>query len=131
MSSHEHVHDHTYDYGGGYGGDYGGDYGQPGERRGSGRHPLSTAYLVAGLVFLGIAAAWALRAAEVIDDEGSKWIAPVVLVVAGVAGLVASLTRSALPRRAARGGSDELPPFDEPGGDDGDEADRGAGPLAR
>jgi hypothetical protein len=94
---------------------------------GPGRHPLSTGYLVAGLVFLGIAGTWALRAADIIDDEGSRWVLPVVLIVAGVAGLAASLTRSALPRRQEATGPDGLPPFDEPG----DAPDQGADPFAR
>jgi hypothetical protein len=94
---------------------------------GSGRHPLSAGYLVAGLVFLGIAGTWALRAAEIIDDEGSRWVVPIVLIVAGVAGLAASLARSAVPRRHETTGPDDLPLFDDPG----DEADRGADPLAR
>ena len=93
----------------------------------SGRHPLSTGYLVAGLVFLGIAGTWALRAAEIIDDEGSRWVLPLVLIVAGVAGLAATLTRSALPRRHETTGSDDVPLFDEPEHD----PDRGADPLAR
>jgi hypothetical protein len=94
---------------------------------GSGRHPLSTGYLVAGLVFLGIAGTWALRAADILDDESSRWVLPLVLIVAGVAGIAASLTRSAMPRRHETTGPDELPLFDEPG----DETDRGADPLAR
>ena len=35
-----------------------------------GRHPLSISYLVAGLVFLGIAASWALRETGVVEAGG-------------------------------------------------------------
>ena len=101
-----------------------------GGTRDSGRHPLSTGYLVAGLVFLGIAGTWALRAAEVIDDEGSRWVLPVILIVAGLAGLVASLTRSALPRGGRTTGSDDLRFLDEPG-DEPTADDQGADPLTR
>ncbi|QIK65461.1 hypothetical protein G7072_03110 [Nocardioides sp. HDW12B] len=61
----------------------------------SGRHPLSISYLVAGLVFLGVAASWALRQAGVVDAGDSSWLFPLTLVVVGAIGLVASLASSA------------------------------------
>lgn len=64
------------------------------EERG-GRHPLSISYLVAGLVFLGVAASWALRQAGVVDAGDSSWLFPLTLVVVGAIGLVASLASSA------------------------------------
>ncbi len=97
------------------------------DHAGSGRHPLSTGYLVAGLVFLGIATSWALRAADVIDDEGSRWILPVVLIVAGLAGLVAWLVRSAGARNGSASEPEDLPFLDGTA----DDPDRGADPLAR
>lgn len=60
----------------------------------SGRHPLSVAHLVAGLVFLGIATIWALRAADVLDAGSMEWVFPLLLVVAGTVGLAASFTRA-------------------------------------
>lgn len=83
------------------------------DERQSGWHPLHTGYLVAGLVFLGVAGTWALRAAEVIDADASRWILPLVLVAAGVAGLLASFTKG------RRSGSDdataEPPAYDDEG----------------
>ena len=93
----------------------------------SGRHPLSTGYFVAGLVFLGIATSWVLRAADVIDDDGSRWILPVVLIVAGLAGLTASLARSG--RRQDRSSAQDDTGYDEPLVVDPD--DQGPDPLAR
>ena len=102
----------------------------PAER--AGRHPLSAGYLVAGLVFLGIATTWALRAADVIDDDGSRWVLPVVLIVAGLAGLAASVTRSARGRQervAEEDATYTVPGFHEPVEPDPD--DQGSDPLAR
>jgi hypothetical protein len=55
-------------------------------------HPANVIHLVFGLAFLGIAAAWALTEAGVVDARAG-WLLPLVLVVAGAVGLVASLTR--------------------------------------
>ena len=52
-------------------------------------HPLNVAYLVVGLVYLGIAGSWALHAGGVIDNSQTGWVLPLVLVLAGVIGLVA------------------------------------------
>lgn len=52
-------------------------------------HPLNVSYLVVGLVFLGLAASWALREAGVIDIAEARWLFPATLVVAGLVGLVA------------------------------------------
>ena len=52
-------------------------------------HPLNVSYLVVGLVFLGVAASWALREAGVVDIAEVKWLFPVTLVLAGGIGLVA------------------------------------------
>jgi hypothetical protein len=58
----------------------------------------SVPHLVMGLVFLGIAGAWALHAAAVIGSVEVQWLMPTILVVAGAAGLLASLARG-LARR--------------------------------
>ena len=68
-------------------------------------HPLNVAYLVVGLVFLGIAGSWALHAGGVIDTAQAGWVLPLVLVLAGVIGLVAFAARGVSRRR--RGLEDE------------------------
>jgi hypothetical protein len=62
-------------------------------------HPLNVAYLVVGLIFVGIAGSWALRAGGVIDNSQTGWVLPLVLVLAGVIGLAAFAARAASRRR--------------------------------
>jgi hypothetical protein len=50
----------------------------------------SVLHLVVGLVFLGLAALWALSASGVVSSEDT-WLVPGLLVVAGATGLVAAL----------------------------------------
>jgi hypothetical protein len=61
-------------------------------------HPLNVSYLVVGLVFLGLAASWALREAGVVDLAEVRWLFPLTLVLAGVIGLVAMAAKG-LTRR--------------------------------
>ena len=72
------------------------DYDEPTRRT----HPLSVGYLVCGLVFLGIAASWALRQMGVIDSDGEQWVLPLVLVIAGAAGLLALVAKGMTGRKA-------------------------------
>jgi hypothetical protein len=58
-------------------------------------------HLVFGLLFLGVAAIWALGASDAIDGEHLAVLAPVVLIGAGVIGLAASLASG----RNRRGGA--------------------------
>lgn len=60
-------------------------YDEPAPRR------VKVGHLVLGLVLLGIAGIWALDAAGLAPWTASRYLAPAVLVVAGVAGLVVSL----------------------------------------
>lgn len=64
----------------------------------------SVPHLVAGLVFLGLAGSWGLHEVGVIESVQVQWLVPLILVVAGAAGLLASLTRG-----VGRGGSDPAP----------------------
>jgi len=56
-------------------------------------HPLNISSLVVGLIFLGLAGAWALRTADIIDAEATRWILPLLLVAAGAVGLAAAIIR--------------------------------------
>lgn len=61
-------------------------------------HSLNAGYLVIGLVFLGLAASWALRQTGVIDLAEVRWLVPLTLVVAGLAG-IAAMTVKGLSHR--------------------------------
>ena len=63
-------------------------------------HPLSVGYLVCGLVFLGIAASWGLRQLGVIGSGGEQWVLPLVLVIAGGAGLLALVAKQMVGPKA-------------------------------
>jgi len=63
-------------------------------------HPLSVGHLVCGLVFLGIAASWGLRELGVIDSGGEQWVLPLVLVIAGGAGLLALVAKQMVGPKA-------------------------------
>lgn len=69
-------------------------------------HPLNVSYLVVGLVFLGIAGTWAMHAAGLVDNQDTGWLLPLILVVAGVVGLVAFMAKGVSRRRQR---DDELP----------------------
>lgn len=71
----------------------------PARRARVGRHDTDVTSLVFGLLFLGIAAVWLLVQQDVVSWPGASRIFPVVLVAAGVIGLVSSLTRSRRSRR--------------------------------
>lgn len=69
-------------------------------------HPLNIGYLVVGLVFLGIAASWALREAELIELGEVRWLLPLTLVIAGAVGLIAYATKG-IANRGSGGTNDE------------------------
>ena len=80
-------------------------------------HPLNVSYLVVGLVFLGIAGSWALRASGVVDLDETRWLLPLILVAAGVVGLVAFAAKGVRSRTSAGDPSTETdhdvpPPYE-------------------
>lgn len=64
-----------------------------------GRHPVNIGHLVMGMAFLGLLVVWTIVQADVIDNEDIRWLLPVPWVLAGAAGLVASVLAG---RRQAR-----------------------------
>ena len=80
-------------------------------------HPVNVTHLVFGLVFLGLAGSWVLRTTGVVDAGSDRWILPAVLLLAGGAGLVASVSKT-FGRRSP--GPDEDPYRDEYGPSDED-----------
>lgn len=70
----------------------------PVTRTEEGRRPVNTSSLVLGLVFLGLAGSWLLEATGVTDADDFPWLLPLVLVLAGAAGLLASLVNGARQR---------------------------------
>lgn len=67
---------------------------------------VSVPHLVMGLVFLGLAASWQLREAGIIGPVQVEWLLPLILVVAGAAGLVASLAKGLPSGRSAEADTD-------------------------
>lgn len=67
----------------------------PDDTPASGRHPLQVGYLVAGLLALGMALVWLLSETGVVDQPAGDGVGiSLVLIAAGLAGLLASLGRS-------------------------------------
>ena len=82
---------------------------------------VKVTHLVFGLFFLGLAGAWALVEADVINTDSLAVLAPGVLIIAGVIGLAASLASSR--NRRSRGTSsyaqqDDHQTYPEQGGYD-------------
>ena len=82
--------------------------------------PVNVSYLVVGLIFLGISGSWALQASGAVDTAQVQWLLPLVLVGAGIVGLVAfaakglSRGRSSDEQPAARAGLRPVPRHDRP-----------------
>jgi apolipoprotein N-acyltransferase len=58
------------------------------------RHAADVVALVFGTIFAGFTVLWVLWLARDLHDDGAWWAGPLVLVVAGVAGLAAALRPS-------------------------------------
>lgn len=63
----------------------------PTGRLSNGRHPVNIGHLVMGLAFLGLVAVWAIVQSDAIADDHIRWLLPLPWVLAGGAGLVASV----------------------------------------
>jgi hypothetical protein len=72
-----------------------------------GWHDTDVTSLVFGLLFLGAAVVWALVQADVVSWPDASGFFPVLLVVAGVIGLLSSVRRS---RRSRRDDEPEIHP---------------------
>ena len=70
-----------------------------GRTRRQGWHDTDVTSLVFGLLFLGVAAMWALVQWDVVSWPDASGIFPVLLVVAGLIGLASSVRRSRRSRR--------------------------------
>jgi hypothetical protein len=77
----------------------------------SGRHPVNIGHLVMGLAFLGLVAVWAIVQSDVIDDDDIRWLLPVPWVLAGGAGLLATVLAG---RRHVQHQVGWVPPTTEP-----------------
>ncbi|MGN6301106.1 MAG: hypothetical protein ACTHN8_08450 [Angustibacter sp.] len=63
------------------------------------RHDLDVTSLVFGLIFLGVAATWALVQTELVTLPDLSLLGPAVLIVAGVVGLAATLAKGQRDQR--------------------------------
>ena len=62
------------------------------------RHETDVTSLVFGLVFLGVAALWALVQADLLSLPDASVVGPAVLVVAGLVGIAVTLRRGSRNR---------------------------------
>jgi hypothetical protein len=63
------------------------------------RHATDVVSLVAGTIFAGLTAVWVLNVSDVLDLEAAWLAGPLILIVAGVVGLVAALRPSGSTQR--------------------------------
>jgi len=57
----------------------------------AGRHPINVGHLVMGLAFLGLVAVWAVVQGDLVDGDDVRWLLPIPWLLAGAAGLAASV----------------------------------------
>jgi hypothetical protein len=82
------------------------------------RHAPDVVSLVFGTLFAGFAVIWLLNTADVIDYKEAWLAGPVILIVAGVLGLVVALRPSRPPEPVPS--APRAPEADEPSDDDPD-----------
>ena len=63
-------------------------------RPGSGRHPVNVGYLVMGTAFAGLCTVWALVVSDTVELVDARWLLPLPWLLAGVAGLAATVLRN-------------------------------------
>lgn len=61
--------------------------------RAGGRHPVNIGHLVMGVAFLGLTVVWALVVSDTVTIEDNGWILGLPWLVAGAAGLLATVLR--------------------------------------
>lgn len=59
----------------------------------AGLHPVNVGHLVMGIAFLGLACVWALLASGAAGAGDTRWLLPIPWLVAGAAGLAATVWR--------------------------------------
>ena len=64
----------------------------------AGRHPVNVGHLVMGVAFLGLTVVWALVVSDTVAIEDNGWILGLPWLVAGAAGLLATVLRQRDPR---------------------------------
>lgn len=69
----------------------------PPPQRRTGRHQVNTGHLVMGVAFLGLVGAWAVLVSDTVAIEDHGWVLGLPWLVAGAAGLLATVLRG--PRR--------------------------------
>ena len=67
------------------------------------RHATDVVSLVFGTIFAGFSVLWVLYVAGDLDNRDAWWAGPIVLVVAGAAGLVAALRPAKDPAEPSLG----------------------------
>lgn len=77
----------------------------------TGRHPVNVGHLVMGLAFLGLLAIWTVVQSDAVEWEQVRWLLPVPWILAGGAGLAASVLSG---RRHVQQQQGWVPPADEP-----------------
>lgn len=60
----------------------------------TGWHPVNVGHLVMGTAFLGLFVVWALLSSDLVALADARWLLPLPWLIAGVAGLGATVIRN-------------------------------------